>query len=131
MLADLSVTITGLRDDLRARHPMPTVGSTFPVSASGEIDVEWRAFVTAQRGGELNQIIEEEGLRPDETREFMENAFRQGALQSTGTAITKVLPPVSRFSPSGGHGEKKQRVLAKLSAFLERFLGLDSGGGQA
>jgi hypothetical protein len=27
-------------------------------------------------------------------------------------------------TPDGGHGEKKQRVLARLSAFFERFFGL-------
>jgi type I restriction enzyme R subunit len=40
-----------------------------------------------------------------------------------------VLPPASRFSPEGGHGEKKQRVLGKLGEFFERFFGLGSIGG--
>ncbi|MCP2323429.1 hypothetical protein HDA40_001936 [Hamadaea flava] len=34
MLADLGVTITDLRDDLRARHPMPTVKEYLPVVAA-------------------------------------------------------------------------------------------------
>ena len=94
------------------------------VSATGEIDDEWSAYVAARREAELNEIIEAENLRPEETRAFIDAAFRDGAIQTTGTAITKVLPPVSRFSASGGHGEKKQRVLTKLSAFFERFFGL-------
>jgi type I restriction enzyme R subunit len=97
------------------------------VSVSGAIDEEWQAFILARREAELDAIIESEGLRPDETRAFIETAFRDGAIQATGTAITKVLPPVSRFSPDGGHGEKKQRVLAKLGEFFERFFGLGSG----
>lgn len=97
------------------------------VSASGEIDKEWQAFILARRAAELDAIIEAEGLRSEETRAFIETAFRDGAIQATGTAITKVLPPVSRFSPDGGHGEKKQRVLAKLGEFFERFFGLGSG----
>lgn len=55
----------------------------------------------------------------------MERAFRDGAIQTQGTAITKLLPPVSRFSAEGGHGEKKQRVLGQLGAFFERFFGLN------
>jgi type I restriction enzyme R subunit len=94
------------------------------VSAKGEIDQEWRAFVTARRATELDAIIASEGLRPDETRAFVETAFRDGAIRTTGTAITEVLPPVSRFSADGGHSEKKQRVLTKLAAFFERFFGL-------
>jgi len=31
---------------------------------------------------------------------------------------------VSRFAAKGGHGEKKQRVIEKLTAFFERFAGL-------
>jgi len=96
------------------------------VSAKGEIDEEWQAFILARREAELNAIIEAEGLRPDETRAFIEMAFRDGAIQGTGTAITKVLPPATRFSPDGGHREKKQRVLAKFGEFFERFFGLSS-----
>jgi len=94
------------------------------VSPSGEIDEEWQAFIRARREAELAAIIESEGLRPDETRAFVDTAFRDGAIQSGGTAITQVLPPVSRFSPDGAHGEKKQRVLTRLSEFFERFFGL-------
>ena len=98
------------------------------VSASGEIDEEWHTFVAARRDAELEVIISEEGLEPNETRKFVETAFRDGALQGSGTAITKVLPASSRFTGDGGHGEKKQRVLDKLGEFFERFFGLSSGG---
>lgn len=94
------------------------------VSVGGDIDEEWHAFIRTRRDAELAAIIESEGLKPDETRAFIETSFRDGAIQATGTAITKVLPPVSRFSADGGHGEKKQRVLAKLGEFFERFFGL-------
>ena len=96
------------------------------ISASGEVDEQWRAFVNELRNAELDAIIAEEGLRPDETRTFMDQAFRDGAVKTSGTAITKVLPPVSRFSAGGGHEAKKERVLDKLSAFFERFYGLAS-----
>lgn len=97
------------------------------VSASGEIDAEWRAYVDSRRKAELDQIIEEEKLKPEETVAFVEAAFRDGVIRTSGTAITKVMPPTTRFSADGGHGQKKQRVLAKLIAFFERFLGLVSG----
>jgi len=44
------------------------------------------------------------------------------------SGITRVLPPASRFDPHGGHSEKKQRVLARLGEFFERFFGLGSSG---
>lgn len=97
------------------------------VSANGKIDEEWRAYIALRRETELTAIIEDEGLRPDQTRAFIDIAFRDGGISATGTAITKVLPPVSRFSAAGGHGEKKQRVLVKLGAFFERFFSLSAG----
>ena len=99
------------------------------VSATGEIDDEWSAYVAARREAELNEIIKAENLRPEEARAFIDAAFRDGAIQTTGTAIIKVLPPVSRFSASRGHSEMKQRVLTKLSAFFGRFFGLSVPGG--
>jgi len=94
------------------------------VSPKGDIDAEWQTFIAQKREAELEDIIAKENLRPAEAHAFIDAAFRDGALQTTGTAITKVLPPASRFAPQGGHGEKKQRVIEKLTAFFERFAGL-------
>ncbi|TDD66358.1 type I restriction endonuclease subunit R [Jiangella aurantiaca] len=100
------------------------------ISATGDLDEEWAAYVAKRRTEELNAIIEDEDLKPEETRAFIDTAFRDGEIETTGTAITRVLPPVSRFAVDGGHGEKKQRVLTKLGAFFERFFGLSSSGGE-
>ena len=97
------------------------------VSPKGDVDDEWHAFIAARREAELDAIITEESLKPEETRNFVESAFRDGAVQTTGTAITRVLPPASRFSPDGGRAEKKQRVVTRLQGFMDRFLGLGGG----
>jgi len=99
------------------------------VSASGEIDEEWRAYIEAKRTAELDAIINDENLKPDETKAFIDHAFRDGSIPTTGTAITKILPPASRFSAGGGHGEKKARVLTRLGEFFDRFFGLSTGSG--
>jgi type I restriction enzyme, R subunit len=98
------------------------------VSATGEVDEEWRTFVAARLTAELDAIIASEELRPDETRAFIESAFRDGVIRTTGTAITRVLPAVSRFVVEGGHSEKKQRVARELVAFFDRFFTLTSNG---
>jgi type I restriction enzyme R subunit len=46
---------------------------------------------------------------------------------ATGTAISKVLPPVSRFSPSGERTQKRESVINKLSNFFERFFDISGG----
>ena len=98
------------------------------LSADGSVDEEWLAFVSARRDAELEAIITREGLRPKPTQAFVHAAFRDGAVQATGTAITKVLPPVSRFAGGGAHADKKARVISALRAHVERFLGLGSSG---
>lgn len=100
------------------------------VSASAQIDEEWRAYIDTQRAAELEAIITEENLKPEETKVFISHAFRDGSVPTNGTAITRILPPVSRFSAGGGHSEKKQRVFTRLEEFFDRFFGLGSGGEQ-
>jgi len=94
------------------------------LTVDADVDESWRAYVEAKRAEELDQIITDENLKPDATRAFVDNAFRDGAIPSTGTAITKILPPASRFSAVNAHALKKQTVLDKLTAFLDRFFGL-------
>ncbi|MCE0509356.1 type I restriction endonuclease subunit R [Microbacterium sp. KKR3/1] len=97
------------------------------VSVTGAVDEQWKAFVAAKRTAELETLIADQKLRPDETRAFIEAAFRDGQLRTTGTAITRILPPVSRFAADGGHGEKKRTAVEALARFFDRFFGLGSG----
>ncbi len=83
---------------------------------------EWHEYVAAEKEKELSCIIEEERLKPEETRKFVENAFRDGEMRTTGTGIDKILPPVSPFG--GAREKKKQTVIEKLIAFFERFFGI-------
>ena len=91
------------------------------LTPNGDIDEEWRAFVAERKEEELARIIREENLNPEATREFMRNAFRDNFLQVNGTALSKVLPPVSCFTPTGDRARKRETVLEKLSAYFERF----------
>ncbi|WP_154096473.1 type I restriction endonuclease subunit R [Microbacterium testaceum] len=97
------------------------------VSVTGAVDEQWLAFIAAKRDAELASLIEDQNLRPDQTRAFIDAAFRDGQLRTTGTAITKILPPVSRFASDGGHGEKKRTAIEALTRFFERFFGLGVG----
>ncbi len=84
---------------------------------------EWHDYVVKQREEELQNIITEENLKPEDTRKFLENAFRDGEIKTTGTDIDKLMPPVSRFG-GGGRAKKKQGVIDKLKAFFEKFFGI-------
>jgi len=92
------------------------------VNASTEIDEEWRSFLHERKEEDLASIIEEEKLKPEETKRFIDNALRDGVLKTTGTAFDKIMPPVSRFG--GARVKKKQSIITKLMDFFEKYFGL-------
>ncbi|MCI6009489.1 MAG: type I restriction endonuclease subunit R, partial [Anaerostipes hadrus] len=88
-----------------------------------DVMTEWHDYVSEKREEELVQIIKEEKLKEPETRKFLENAFRDGEIKTTGTDIDKLMPPVSRFG-GGNRAVKKQGVIDKLKSFFEKFFGV-------
>ncbi len=84
---------------------------------------EWNTFVAEQRENDLAQIIKEEKLKPEETRKFLDTAFREGEVKTIGTDIDKIMPPVSRFG-GGNRAKKKQTIISKLKAFFEKYFGI-------
>ena len=54
----------------------------------------------------------------------MANAFRDGAIRTTGTDIDKILPAMSRFG-GGNRQEKKKTVIEKLKGFFEKYFGVE------
>lgn len=86
-----------------------------------DVDKDWQKFIEGKKAEELDQIIEGEGLNKDATYKFVENAFRDGSLVTSGTAITKVLPSGGRFSPTGDRTKKRESVISKLTGFFDRF----------
>ena len=113
---DSSVTLRNKRDLILA-----FVDS---INVSADTGEDWRRFVEAKKSEELDALIEAEGLKPDETRAFVESSFRDGSISTVGTAVTKILPPASRFAVGNNHALKKQTVLDKLAAFFDRYFGL-------
>lgn len=91
------------------------------LSPSSDVDQDWQSFVEERKITELDKIIADEELNKDETYKFMQSAFINGYIQETGTAITKVLPAVSRFTKSGERSKKRESVLETLTAFFMRF----------
>ncbi|MDR3349729.1 MAG: type I restriction endonuclease subunit R [Acidaminococcales bacterium] len=92
------------------------------VNVQTEVEDDWQKFVREEAEKDLRSLIAEENLKDGETRKFMENAFRDGAVKTTGTDVDKILPPASRFG-GGNRQEKKQGVVAKLLKFFEKYFG--------
>ena len=93
------------------------------VNADTDVEKSWKDYVEQQKDEDLNEIIESEHLKPQETKEFIKNSLRDGQVRTTGTDIDKILPPMSRFG-GGNRQEKKKSVIEKIQTFFERYFGL-------
>ena len=67
---------------------------------------EWQTFVKEEKEKEITSIIQQQNLKPEETRIFIDNAFRDGEIKVNGTDIDSIMPPVSRF----GGKRKKTKI---------------------
>lgn len=93
------------------------------VNSSKNVTDDFKKFVKEEKEKDLEKVIEEEKLKPEETKKFIDNSLRDGVLKTTGTDIDKLLPPVSRFG-GGNRAEKKLGVIEKLKGFFDKYLGL-------
>ena len=93
------------------------------VNAATDVDRDWQRYVQQQKQQELEQIIAEEKLKPAEAQRFVANAFRDGALKTTGTDVDQILPPVSRFG-GGNRTEKKKTIIQRLAQFFEKYFAI-------
>ena len=94
-----------------------------------DVGKDWEKYIEQEKRKELGQIIKDENLKPAETEDFMTRAFADGYVTETGTGITNILPPSNPFLPESG--EKKQTVIEKLKAYLNKFSNMlsdDSAG---
>lgn len=95
------------------------------INTSTKVEDDWSKFVNEQKEADLTAIMNEENLKPAETRKFIDNSFRDGELRTSGTAIDKILPPMPLFGASGNNRQtKKKTIVEKLSKFFEKYLGL-------
>ncbi|MDD4494467.1 MAG: type I restriction endonuclease subunit R [Eubacteriales bacterium] len=93
------------------------------INTATDVDKDWREFVRNKKEQDLTTIITDENLKPNETKKFINGAFRDGSLKTNGTDIDKILPPVSRFS-GGNRAGKKLIIIEKFLAFFEKYFGL-------
>ena len=109
--------------DLRSKKDLI---DAFIAGVNGVDDVfaDWREFVKEQKEKEIKAIITEENLKEEETKKFIDNAFRDGELKTTGVGIDNLFPPMRRFGGGSNRAAKKQTVIEKLKAFFEKFFGI-------
>ena len=84
-----------------------------------DMEKAWRKFIRGKLVSDLEEIIAQEQLKPQETVRFMARSFRSGEVKSFGEDIGRILPPVS--SRGGKRKAKREAVVALLEELLQRY----------
>ncbi len=93
-----------------------------------DVHDQWHKFVRESQLREIETIISEENLKRDKTIEFIGQAFRDGDVRESGTAIAEILPPMGLFGNAGvKRAEKKRSVLRRLKDFFDKFYDISGG----
>ncbi len=96
------------------------------LDANSVIDENWPKYVEKRMKDELDKIIIEENLNPEETKKFIRKSFSNGFITDIGTEFASILPPISRFSKDNERTKKREKVLKRLKEFFEIFFDIMS-----
>lgn len=79
-------------------------------------------FAQAEQKRAVADLIESENLKPEEARRYIQSSLKREYASENGTALNDALPKMSILNPE--YKIKKQRVLQKISAFVDKFKGV-------
>jgi type I restriction enzyme R subunit len=94
------------------------------VTPGSDVDDDWNTFVRQKMQEEINDIISTEHLKDAPARKFIRDSFDNGYVQTEGTGIADIMPPLNPFKQHAGRAEKKAVILDKIKALFNRFYGL-------
>lgn len=87
---------------------------------------DFESFMNSKKKEELDKIITEENLNKEETYNFIQKSFEQGRVETNGTEVSTILPPMSMFTKTNDRQEKKNKVIDKLLEFFNKFFSISN-----
>jgi type I restriction enzyme R subunit len=93
---------------------------------NSDVYSDFESFMNSKKKEELDKIISDEGLNKQETYNFIQRSFEQGRVETNGTEVSNILPPMNMFTPTNDRQEKKNKVIDKLLEFFDKFFSISS-----
>ncbi|MFC6277222.1 type I restriction endonuclease subunit R [Psittacicella hinzii] len=75
---------------------------------------------------EIHTLIQEEQLKPDEAKEYIERSLSRGYAEYNGDELSNIIPRTQN-PLTGNPTQKKKSVWQKIQVFVDKFKGLASG----
>lgn len=92
------------------------------ISDKAQLMEDFYSYAREIRSQEMEELIEQEELKPTEARQYIEDALRKEEASENGTELRSILPPASPLSSL--YTSKKQQVLEKIRSFIAKFKGI-------
>ena len=96
------------------------------LDVSSDVYLDFEDFMNSKKKEELDQIIAEENLDKEKTYNFVKKSFKQGKVDTNGTEISDILPPMSMFSKDNNRQKKKNKVIDKIIELFDKFFSLSN-----
>lgn len=94
------------------------------LNVSSDVYTDFEIFMNSRKREELDKIINEENLNSEETYKFIKKSFDKGSVETDGTGISSVLPPMDMFAKDRSRLKKKNIVIDKLIDFFDKFFSI-------
>ncbi len=94
------------------------------LNVNSDVYADFETFMNSKKKEELDKIIKEEKLNKKETYNFIKRSFEKGNIETDGTGISSMLPPMSMFSKDKARLKKKNIVIQKLMEFFDKFFNI-------
>lgn len=96
------------------------------LNQDSNVYADFETFMNNKKKEELDKIIADEKLKLKETYAFIKDSFEQGKIETNGTEIPSLLPPMGLFAKDRSRQKAKSRVIDKLLNFFDRFFNITS-----
>ena len=96
------------------------------LEVNSDVYSDFQDFMNSKKKEELDKIIKEENLNRERTYKFIRKSFEQGKVDTNGTEISDILPPMSMFSKDNSRQKKKNKVIDKILEFFDKFFSLSN-----
>ena len=84
-----------------------------------DIHNAWLIYKSQEKEKEIEQIIEKQNLKDEETKKLVDKLFRIGQFDVSEIELSKILPTMSRFDRK--RQEKKNNVRDILRNFFKKY----------
>lgn len=97
------------------------------LNTADDVDGKWRKYVLESYNKEMEELITNLKLKSEEAKSFIDNSIKNGSVNTDGTDLENILPPVRRFG-GGNRAEVKNNVIQALLLFHNKYYGIVSFG---